>query len=143
MSMAAAALGRREFFSAEEVREFVRTSKNFDPGREIPTEAEALVIFQNSNQKTWIVTTTERVYCILDDVRKDRPNINWSMSKKKVVSEGKVILRIKPREKTEKSEITGLIDFGDEHKDWLFSKSLFKDKKVDESLKEVITRRML
>lgn len=143
MSLSAAALGKRWFYSDEEIKEFVRNSKNFDPEYEDPARAGALVIFQNSNQKTWIVTTTERIYCILDDIRKERPNINWSMSKKKVVSEGKVILRIKPKEKLEGSEITGLIDFGEEHKDWLFSKELFKDKRIDETIQDLIARRML
>ena len=115
-------LGWREFKSREEIAEYIVHSVNFDPQREDPRTAKTLPLFQTSRQRTWLVATSERLYCILDDVRKPEPHINWSLPKSKVVANGDVVLEIRPHDRTAK---TGLVDFGNEHRRWLYTRDLF------------------
>ena len=62
-------IGRSDFASPEEIKEFIRRSKNFDKSKEDPSTAHPLLIFKTSKQQTWLVATPERLYCVLDDLR--------------------------------------------------------------------------
>jgi hypothetical protein len=140
MKISSIVLGRRDFYSKEEIIDFARNSKNYNPEEENIHDAEALMIFQTSNQQTWMVSTNQRLYCILDDIRNDEPNINWSLAKERLSDGEQVTIAIKSRDKSEK---TGLVDIGPEHKNWLFSKQLFKEQNVDKSIRQLIKNKML
>jgi len=140
MKISSVILGRRDFYSNEEIIDFTKKSKNYNPEEENTHNAEALMIFQTSNQQTWLVSTNERLYCILDDIRNDEPNINWSVAKERLTAEGQVTIEINARDKSGK---TGLVDIGPEHKNWLFSKGLFKEKNIDNSIRQLIKNKML
>jgi hypothetical protein len=131
--------GREDFESELGIKEFVRNSKSFNSQAEDPHKAEALLIFSTSKQHTWLVCTKERLYCILDDIRKDRPHINWSMEKSSLISGGEVTIKIRTREK---SEFTGLVDIGDEHPHWLYTKRLFASQSVESQIRSLIKRNM-
>ncbi len=133
-------LGRREFKTSSEIAHHITTSKNFRPEEENPTDAHTLLFFETSKQHTWLVATPKRLYCILDDVRKPRPHINWSMSRRKVLEGTKLEVDLKTAPKTQK---TGLIDFGPHHRRWLFSKSLFEGESIEEAVRAFITAAMV
>jgi hypothetical protein len=133
-------LGQRDFYSEQQIKESIRDSKNFDPTKENPSDADALLIFETSKQQTWIVSTSERLYCILDDIREEKPHINWSMQRDRVLSQDQLLLEIETKEHT---NTTGLVDIGTDHKNWLYSKKLFASKSVDENIRELIKKQML
>ncbi len=128
------------FHSEQEVQQFIVHSKNYDAGKESPIDAGALVIFETSKQKTWLVTTQERLYCILDDIREPAMHINWSIRKNLVVSDNSVKLDIKTKDNT---AVTGRIDIGENHKNWLYSKSLFKKRDISSEIGKLITTNMI
>lgn len=135
MDLSNAILGRRDFYSKNEIIAHVSKSIKFDPAKEDLSKATALLIFRTSNQQTWIVSTHERLYCILDDVRKDEPRINWSDEREKHVDGTSVITEIRTRNK---SDSTGLVDIGAYHRNWLYSKNLFGDESIEDSIKKLI-----
>ncbi len=128
-------LGRRDFYSREEIARYIVRSKNYDPSRESPDQAKTLQFFETSRQRTWLVATTARLYCILDDVRKPEPHINWSLTRQQIFSGDTLSLRISARENTNR---TGLLDIGPEHKNWLYTKALFLTQPVTEAVTEFI-----
>ena len=132
--------GRADFESRIGITEFIRNSKNFNPQTEDPREAEALLIFSTSRQHTWLVCTKERLYCILDDLRTDNPHINWSIPKRQLISGGEVSIKLRSRNR---SEFAGLVDIGDEHPNWLYTKRLFSSESVEDQIRALIRRNML
>lgn len=132
--------GRPDFSSETEIIRFVRNSKRFDSATEELTSAQALLIFSTSKQHTWLISTARRLYCVLDDLRKDHPNINWSMSQSEVIKNDQVSLAIATRDK---SDFTGLVDIGDSHQDWLYTKRLFSDAPIEERIRQLIEVTMM
>jgi hypothetical protein len=132
-------LGWREFKSREEIAEYVAHSVNFDPTLEDPRTTKTLLLFQTSRQRTWLAATPERLYCILDDVRKPEPHINWSMPRAKIIENGEVGLEIRPHDRTAR---TGLVDFGDEHRRWLYTRDLFDRGDVVAATREFLKQAM-
>jgi hypothetical protein len=133
-------IGRREFKTEPEVIQIITSSKKYEPSKESIADAEAKLIFQTSKQQTWLVFTNEKLYCILDDISKGTTKVNWAIPKKDIVKEGKITIKLSSRDKSSK---TGLVDIGTNHKNWLFSKCLFTEKSIEESIKELISKRML
>ena len=103
------------FREIDDVKAAIKNSKNYK--NESIDGAKALNFFKTSKQRSYLVVTDKMVYCIVDDVRKDSPRVNWS-EKKEVFDP----LVISTHPKTDK---TGLVDFGDKHKNWLYTKANF------------------
>jgi len=129
-----------KFHTENEVKEFIKNSKNFDSSKESTPDSDALIIFETSKQKTWLVTTKERLYCILDDNRTQTMNINWSISRNTLISDKEVKLNINTKDR---NQAIGLVDIGDQHKDWLYSKSLFEDRDISIQIKSLIANKMV
>jgi len=140
MSIASFLLGRRPFAEKSDIIEFVKNSKDYGPEKEDLSKADALLIFQTSKQQTWLVSSSERLYCILDDLREDKPHINWSMPKETIISLGKINLPIKSRDETINS---GLVDIGPRHTNWYFSKRLFSKVPIEKSIYDLMQKTML
>lgn len=136
MDFAKHILGYRSFLSEPEICQSIRHSKNYNADIESPEQAKCLLIFETSKQHTWLVSTNERLYCILDDVRKPEPHINWSVQKKTLIGQPGEDSPIKSRSK---SENTGLVDVGLRHKNWLFSKRLFTQQPIDKVIQNLLT----
>jgi hypothetical protein len=131
---------RDDFASEEKIIESIRRSKNFDPATEDSRRADALLIFSTSKQHTWLVATTERLYCIRDDLRQTQPRVNWSMQRRQLVSNGRIIATIRSRPRSEES---GLLDISERHRDWLYTKRLFRDSSIEENVRALITSQMI
>ena len=132
-------LGRRDFYKQQEIIDIVRNSKHYNSQVENLSQAEALKIFQSSKQRTWLVSTNERMYCILEDNRKEIPCVRWSIPKNNLIYGNKVSIEIKTQNYSEKS---GFIDIGQRH-DWLYSKKLFNKIDIDTSIQNLIAKTML
>jgi hypothetical protein len=133
-------LGSRDFKTPAEIVSIVRLSPEFDPLKE--SSEEPILIFQTSKQQTWLVATPERLYCVLDDIRRGFTELQWSTPKKDLVSNGKIIVPISTRPTHDDSERTGLLDIG-KRRNWYFTKSLFASEPAESQVKRVIAKQML
>ena len=132
-------LGRRDFSTQKEIIESTKKSKYYNSSKENLDQAKALRIFQTSKQKTWLVSTNERMYCISDDNRKDVPHVKWSIPKSNIIDGDKIIIDIKINEYSEKS---GIVDIGPKV-GWKYSKKLFTKVNIKKSIKNLIMETML
>ena len=127
-----------KFYDEKEIKGIIRTSKNYS-SEENTDSAEALLIFKTSKQRTWLIATDKRLYCVLDDYRKPQPSVMWSKKRDNIFSQGNMSLNIQTRDYKQN---TGLVDIGTDHKDWLFSKSLFINNKISDSIIDLIKKKM-
>jgi len=132
--------GRNDFENLNNIKKLITSSKKYEPSYENWKHAHELLIFSTPRQKTWLIATIKRLYCILDDVSRDAPHIAWSMSKESLVTDDKVSIEVRQHENTER---TGLIDISDKHKSWLYSKNLFNTKSVEKAVIEFIEQAMI
>lgn len=135
-------LGYRDFYSEDKIIDYIKNSKNYNPDKDNLQVAKALKVFQTSKQQTWLVATNERAYYILDDNKKDKPQLfTWSLPKKDITVGNRVSLEIKTGKKSEK---TGLVRIGPRHENWFYSKRLFPEEKhIVESIHKLIREAML
>lgn len=127
-------LGRRDFYAQNDIINYVRKSKNYNSSKENLYQAKALKIFHTSKQKTWLILTNERMYCILDDNREEMPHVRWSIPKSDIIDGNKISIEIKIRDYSEKS---GLVDIGPKV-GWIFSKKLFTKIGIKKSIEKLI-----
>lgn len=123
---------RRGFESMPAIKLRIAESKSYDLDGSDPADAVALLIFSTRLQQTWLVASARRLYCVLDDIGDLEPRSQWSMPLEEIVNADGT-LRINLRERL-KSERSGLVDFGEAHKDWLFSRKLFEVTPIAESI---------
>lgn len=122
------------------IRESIKDSVNYKLDESPPESASMLRIFATSRQNTWLVATPKRLYCILDDVRKPNPHINWSMGREQLLDgDGALTIGITSRDKSQHS---GLVDIGPKHKNWYFSKKLFQSHSIDSAVEGLIRNAM-
>ncbi len=131
---------RTSFECKESVIDFIKNSKKFDENKEDIEKADAIIIFMTSRQITWLVTTEKRLYCILDDVETRGLHINWSIPKNDIVKDNEIILKI---ESTDHSQNSGLVDIGDKHKRWFYSKKLCQIEPIETRIRNLITKHMI
>ncbi|EJL6262093.1 hypothetical protein NMS06_003326 [Vibrio cholerae] len=94
-----------------------------------------LNIFKTSKQRTYLAAKGSFVFCVLDDIRETEPKVVWVAPKKAIINDGKLV-KLNPRDKTES---TGVVDLGKQHKDWLYTKHLFKNSSIEEQLKQMLS----
>ena len=117
-------LKRRDFLTETEIKARIKSSKYYDVDRTNPDQAWPLMFFSTSKQRTWLVATPLRLYCILDDLPKDRANVNWSLDRTVLMDDaGTLTADIDVRSKTDR---TSLLDLGPK-RNWLLTKRLFAD----------------
>lgn len=131
----------RQFCTESEIKQAVKLSKNSALDSADPNDANVLLFFQTSLQQTWLVKTKNRLYCILDDVRKPQPHVNWSMPMSDILDKnGEIKLQIKARDRVTKSQTSGELDFGPNHRYWLFSTKLFTFESAEEVIKAFLRK---
>ena len=135
MSLAKSLLGYREFSSEPQIRQTITRSKNYNASKESPEQAKSLLIFETSKQHTWLVATEERLYFILDDVRKPEPHINRSVRREilKAQPNGSPAINVLP-----KSVHTGLVDIGLGQRSYLYSKDLFSQRPIENAIDDLL-----
>lgn len=133
-------LGKSEFKTIEEIVATLRNHRDFNPELEDLNNAEAILIFQTSSQQTWLVATSARLYCVLDDLDKSSTRVQWTIPANEIIDEGgNIKINIATQEKTER---TGLLEIG-ERRNWLFSKKLFARESIEAKIRDLITHQML
>jgi hypothetical protein len=124
------------FRSSREINKAVcRFNNNEDNLDSEHSNTRMLNIFKTTKQRTYLVVKGRFVYCVLDDIREKYPKVAWVAPKKSIVKDGK--LKLNPRSKTEN---TGVIDLGKQHKDWLYTKELFGNASIEEQLKGLLVK---
>lgn len=123
------------FRTADDIKAHVVHSKSFNAETETLDDATVFLLFHTPKQKTWLVATNERVYCVLDDIGTTEPHINWSEPRDGVIRDGRVVWAIA---KTDKSPATGVLTFGELKTPWLYSKDLFTGKDVVSEVKAFV-----
>ena len=118
-----------KFRSLSEVKAAIKKSKNYK--NEPIDNAKSLNFFQTSKQKSYLIATEKMVYCVVDDIRKNEPKVNWS--EKTSIFKNKVIST------SSKMEKTGLVSFGDNHKNWLYTKSIFSGDIIENEVSKLIS----
>ncbi len=73
MKLAQRVLGYRKFWDEPEIRELIAQSRDFNPPESVDA-SKSLLIFPTSKQQTWLASSSTRLYCILDDVRRPTPS---------------------------------------------------------------------
>lgn len=125
--------GTRSKFDRYQIIECAKNSKSFNKsGNETVKDAIAILLWESKNQNSWLVRTNERIYKIIDDIRKERPIINWSRS----------ITLFKETNFIETSDYklhTGKIKFLHKpEKEYRYSKKLFFNKNVIDGITDFI-----
>lgn len=72
-------LDYRSFLSFDEIKAELRKSGKY---RDQPSEladARGMLIFSTSKQQTWLIATSHRLYCVIDDKRESKPEMRWSI----------------------------------------------------------------
>lgn len=97
--------------------------------------SKGLIFFKSKRQQTWLITSNTKVYCVLDDIVSDMFEIKWAIGKKELWDGQNLKIEIIPNYK----ENTGLISFGNNHKNWLYSKNLFiNEDELRDAIKNLI-----
>ena len=119
-------LGYRDFHKRNEIIEFIKNKFNPTDKEKIES-SEEIILFRTSRQQTWLIVSNTTVYCILDDKEKKSILFKWKMNKEELIdSVGNFNLNISTGDYKGN---TGTINFGEQHKDWLYSKKLFQNEK--------------
>ena len=138
---------RRQFSSRAEIINVVTKHRRFDSSREELLNAQTLEIFRSQNQHTWLVATSEKLYLILDDVRRAPRQIpNWAIDRENIVGPGgEIALPITATESTNQRirDRIGLVHIGPNHQDWLYTKRLFGNVGIAESIRGLLRNAML
>ncbi len=128
MSVANLLLGRRDFCSENEIVEQIRRSKNYRNDLE-EGPGYGLLIFDTSNQNTWLVCSPKRLYVILDDIRRPEPRVQWTTK------------QIPPKVGMDsKSERTGIVYLNERPKGWLYSKRIFATIPIEDQIQNLVQR---
>ena len=116
-------LGFRDFIKQEEIKEEIKKSKYFSLQEDLE-KVKSLIFFETKTQKTWLLASDKRLYCILDDISKETTKINWSELKENIYRDNNLLIDLTFHEYKER---TGKVNFGKNHKGWLYTKRLFKN----------------
>ena len=136
MNLIESLLGYRRFSSEFEIRANIKKSGSYDSSNESSDDAHCLLIFETSRQHTWLVATGERLYFILDDIRKPAPQVKRAVRRGdlRVRPDGTIAVSTQP-----KSTNTGLVDIGLRRRGWLYSKDLFTSQRpIEHAINELL-----
>jgi hypothetical protein len=137
-----AAVSQRDFWSEGPIKEFARQSSErqkqalygqtagADSGIG-PNDLRAMLIFVAEKQQTWLVAGSLTAYCVLDDRSREEPRILWT----KRLADTLPVQAAEIRDGNWSAK-AGVLRFGNNSKDWIYSKSLF----AYEDVQEAVTR---
>lgn len=130
MSFLRKILGYRDFNTLSSIKEYL-SSENLVSDAET-SSLKHLILFKTSKQTTWLLSDSQFVFCFLDDTGKDNFELRWKETKNRLEMNFKITWDYKPN--------TAKIDFGENHKRWLVTKSLFRNQqKLNEEIKKIIS----
>jgi hypothetical protein len=135
----AAALAYREFWSADQVRELVTRRKEAAERRYAsshgPTvkvdqrDIRLMLLFTTPTQRSWLAVNGLSLFCVLDDLRKEKPTVQWLANR----TDAHPV-----RANYDHSTTSGILHLGTHGRDWLYSKDLFQDRDVVDAVRQFI-----
>jgi hypothetical protein len=136
----AAALGYREFWSGDQVRSLVAhhtddvaaklyPSSHRPAAKRDPRDIRLLLLFSTPTQRSWLAVDRFAVYCVLDDLRKEEPRVQWLAKR----TDAHPV-----RANYGQSPTSGILHLGTHGRDWLYSKDLFQDRDVVDAVRQFI-----
>ena len=131
--------GARPFSDEHEIRESVRKCKYYDKEIERIESSSLLLIFSTSSQKSWLVCTSQRLYFVLDDLSYGWSEVKWRRAKEHLIKDSRIIVDLKLEERSEK---TGRLSIGRMNKGFLYTKSLFTESGIKDSISSLIENQM-
>lgn len=108
-------LGYRDFNQLKSIKDFL-VSKNLVDKKNVDL-LKQIVLFDTSKQRTWLLADNENVFCFLDDTTKDSFEFRWKEKKSNLRGNIRVTPNVKPK--------AGIVDFGEKHKRWYYSKDIY------------------
>lgn len=133
-------LGYRDFSKLEDIKNYIASNYSLEPGENILT-AEGIIIFQTSRQKTWLIASEKKLFCVLDDIENDSFEVRWQMSKTDLFQGRNLNFEVKVNPNY--SPTTGSVDLGNNHKEWLYSKKLYRSEaELKNSISDLILSKM-
>jgi hypothetical protein len=132
---------RIKFWSEPRIKQMVADSVDKDvralyPHEQARTAAgdagdlRARLLFATGKQRTWLITDSLMVFCVLDDRRREEPRILWK-------SKLQDALPVSADETW--SEEAGVLHFGNRTKGWLYSKNLFSQEPVEVAISRFLS----
>lgn len=130
-------LGYRDFAKLETIKMAISSKLQLTSGETLD-KAGTLIFFKTQRQQTWLLVSNKNLYCILDDIQTDNAEIRWQMTKADLFDNSKNF-KLKIKIISEYKEKSGLIDFGANHPNWLYSKDLYQSaEKLRTDIEELI-----
>lgn len=126
--------GQRPFSTDNEIVSTVKSSKYFNAINEDLSKAKKIQLLDTSKQRTYLISTKERIYKVLDDRRSDHPKITWSRKIDKVFEGHTLKASLEPR--SERS--FNLVFDASPDRLNLVSKKLFANIEFDEAISKLI-----
>lgn len=108
-------LGYRDFKNLNTIIDFLK-SNNLIEGNSID-KLKTMTLFNTTKQRTWLISDNQNVFCFLDDTSKDTIEFRWK--------EKKQLLKNRIRINSSYNDKAGIVDFGENHKKWYYSKRLY------------------
>lgn len=130
----------KHFRSKEHILKTITLSEYYDSNLENFISADALLLFSTSRQKTWLVSTKYRLYCILDDIRRPEPVLAWVKDREQLFENKNFKPKLQPKDQ---SNSVGTINIGPKEQEWYFSKPLFSNNDVVATLTKFVENNML
>lgn len=132
-------LGYRDFTKFDDIKNEIVSKYGEEPDK--LDKNRALIFFKTKRQKTWLVATNNKLFCVLDDILTDKFEIRWHLDINEVIDEGgNLILDISIE--SNYKEKSGRIDFGPNHKNWLYSKQLYpSSENLKSDIKNLVTKK--
>lgn len=133
----AAALGYREFWSGDRVKTVVArrneaAAKLYPSSRGSTVKVDdirLMLLFATPTQRSWLAIDQFSVFCVLDDLRKEEPTVQWLAKRTEIHA---------VRANHDHSPTSGILHLGTQGKDWLYSKDLFQDRDVVAAVRQFI-----
>jgi len=118
--------GKRELLNIPDIIKAVQKSINYNKDNDEKLDnANAILLYEKPDRRSWIVKTNKRVYKILDDKTKGRPIINWSEEAQKF---NKMVNNVVVKYR---KEALGLLEFPNKpNKKYYFDPNLHQGKDI-------------
>lgn len=123
------------FHAKDELLDLIKKSDKY--GGENICNAQLINFFKTSKQRSYLVVSDKFIYCILDNSKKEGLQLRWVQSVNDFTDNDNAKGKVVTIEDTPPKENTGLVHFGF-HSNWYYTKNLFKEKSIQDTLKEAI-----
>lgn len=120
MSLVDILLGQRDFSNLQELKNRIASLEAIESN-----SINTMPLLKTRVQTTWLLCSPNYLYCALDDKRRQQPIIKWKIPLKDILAGRNLKIKLNIRDDFKNPKNFGRVDFGVQHKNWLYSKSLY------------------